>query len=379
MDGTNQPDYDAETVLRLSRPKVSPNPPDRRYEDIPSAGLSLDAAKVWQRLELRSQPSNQVELVRASDVEGASIESGRFSAVVQELMVVGAVYKLSDLELAAFSQNQRVSGRFVRLCDDAGAGIYLRVRSTHEAYQAALASSELLGRQRAELEQSVGADEAQLARLNHELGDLLSPVAAIATLPEDLFGFTLRELDMLFFLVKHYTSHGGTKEEVLAHARRMNFPLGVIDFATTLEWHNASSRIQELMKLHEQHLVPWPEMVKKGFPMVHPRMLQRRLVARIKEVELQLKPLIEEIQRLTHFVMLIAETEPKVSTYEREPIPKAVQQEVWRRDGARCVQCQSQERLEYDHMIPVSKGGSNTARNIQLLCERCNRVKYNRI
>jgi hypothetical protein len=52
---------------------------------------------------------------------------------------------------------------------------------------------------------------------------------------------------------------------------------------------------------------------------------------------------------------------------------------VWRRDGGRCVECGSQERLEYDHIIPVSKGGSNTERNIQLLCEKCNRKKNDKI
>jgi len=60
-------------------------------------------------------------------------------------------------------------------------------------------------------------------------------------------------------------------------------------------------------------------------------------------------------------------------------ISKEVRREVWRRDQGRCVECSSRERLEFDHIIPASKGGSNTARNIQLLCEKCNRKKYNKI
>jgi hypothetical protein len=59
----------------------------------------------------------------------------------------------------------------------------------------------------------------------------------------------------------------------------------------------------------------------------------------------------------------------------REPIPREAQREVWRRDTGRCVECGRQERLEYDHIVPLSRGGSNTVRNLQLLCEPCNRSK----
>ena len=64
---------------------------------------------------------------------------------------------------------------------------------------------------------------------------------------------------------------------------------------------------------------------------------------------------------------------------KREPIPQEIQDIVWNRDGGRCVKCGSRENLEFDHIIPFSKGGSNTARNLQLLCEKCNREKSNSI
>src|SRR3990170_1867641 len=48
----------------------------------------------------------------------------------------------------------------------------------------------------------------------------------------------------------------------------------------------------------------------------------------------------------------------------RETIPDDVKMYVWNRDGGKCLKCGSQEKLEFDHIIPLSKGGSNTARNI---------------
>ena len=66
-------------------------------------------------------------------------------------------------------------------------------------------------------------------------------------------------------------------------------------------------------------------------------------------------------------------------TYQRVAITELVRHEVWRRDQGKCVECGSVHRLEYDHLIPVSKGGSNTARNLRLLCETCNRTKSNKL
>ena len=56
-------------------------------------------------------------------------------------------------------------------------------------------------------------------------------------------------------------------------------------------------------------------------------------------------------------------------------IPDHVKVAVWQRDGGACVRCAATEYLEFDHIIPHSKGGANTEGNIQLLCRRCNLAK----
>ena len=95
------------------------------------------------------------------------------------------------------------------------------------------------------------------------------------------------------------------------------------------------------------------------------------------------KLIFVEIQYLLYILGDIVEPdwfvgESQMDSNEEKPdryIPKSVKLEVWRRDEGSCVECGSKEKLEYDHIIPVSKGGSNTSRNVQLLCETCNRKK----
>ena len=73
------------------------------------------------------------------------------------------------------------------------------------------------------------------------------------------------------------------------------------------------------------------------------------------------------------FRQLVAVSYKLEKATHRDRIPEEVQMFVWKRDGAKCIKCGSQEDLEFDHIIPLSKGGANTARNIQLLCEACKR------
>lgn len=60
-------------------------------------------------------------------------------------------------------------------------------------------------------------------------------------------------------------------------------------------------------------------------------------------------------------------------------IPRDVRQRVWTRHGGRCAECGANDYLEFDHVIPVAKGGSNSEANVQLLCRRCNLKKSDHI
>jgi len=100
--------------------------------------------------------------------------------------------------------------------------------------------------------------------------------------------------------------------------------------------------------------------------------LKSRLLTEIEYMIDALRILVEP-----EFIPLEDDTSDDESTDDKPDryVPSTVKLSVWRRDSGKCVECGSNEKLEYDHIIPVAKGGSNTERNIQLLCEKCNRKK----
>jgi hypothetical protein len=99
------------------------------------------------------------------------------------------------------------------------------------------------------------------------------------------------------------------------------------------------------------------------------------------EDEIKLLILEEFDKERRYFEKLKAKFNPtdEPLSFKRIRIQENIRIEVWRRDSGKCARCGSRERLEYDHIVPISKGGSNTARNIELLCEKCNRSKSNNV
>ena len=44
-----------------------------------------------------------------------------------------------------------------------------------------------------------------------------------------------------------------------------------------------------------------------------------------------------------------------------------------------CLKCGSEKNLTIDHIIPVSKNGTNDFDNLQILCGKCNQDKGDKI
>lgn len=70
------------------------------------------------------------------------------------------------------------------------------------------------------------------------------------------------------------------------------------------------------------------------------------------------------------------------STKKRVPISKALRFEVFKRDSFTCQYCgrsAPEVVLEVDHIVPVSKGGTNDIFNLVTSCKECNRGKSNKV
>lgn len=94
----------------------------------------------------------------------------------------------------------------------------------------------------------------------------------------------------------------------------------------------------------------------------------------IESKEIVLLNIQKEIEKRTPLILNLLKEKPRSRN-----IPAKVRYEVFARDNGKCVLCGSNISIEFDHIIPFSKGGSNNAENIRVLCQDCNRSRGNRM
>lgn len=69
----------------------------------------------------------------------------------------------------------------------------------------------------------------------------------------------------------------------------------------------------------------------------------------------------------------VVRTKQKVKFfYDQVPLTKY---NIFKRDNHECVYCGSKSNLTIDHVIPKSKGGKDTWKNLVTACEPCNNAK----
>lgn len=86
------------------------------------------------------------------------------------------------------------------------------------------------------------------------------------------------------------------------------------------------------------------------------------------------------ILKLTDVISLEGEAPENIELSHNRIIPTEVKKEVWKRDGGKCVLCESKDNLHFDHDLPFSKGGTSlSVKNVRLLCMKHNLQKSAKI
>ncbi|MCG6156691.1 HNH endonuclease [Rubinisphaera margarita] len=89
--------------------------------------------------------------------------------------------------------------------------------------------------------------------------------------------------------------------------------------------------------------------------------------------------LLFEVSEAVSFLVRKAKGMAVSRVRDSRHIGDEIRSEVWFRDGGKCVLCGATEYLEFDHIIPHSKGGATSTQNLQILCRACNSKKSDSI
>ncbi|MCK5127959.1 MAG: HNH endonuclease [candidate division Zixibacteria bacterium] len=93
------------------------------------------------------------------------------------------------------------------------------------------------------------------------------------------------------------------------------------------------------------------------------------------------KEIIEELnhpEEIEYFPYAPASNKNSRELLERRKMSNALRYEILKRDGFKCKLCgatREDDKLNIDHIKPISKGGKTIKENLRTLCQRCNSGK----
>ena len=102
---------------------------------------------------------------------------------------------------------------------------------------------------------------------------------------------------------------------------------------------------------------------------------QKSVKDRIHKAISLARKLAKDIDRADRTYRKVVHLRTEFRPADRTYIPAHIRKLVFIRDNHRCVKCGSTKNFELHHIIPHAMGGSSRLENLQLLCQRCNRMK----
>jgi 5-methylcytosine-specific restriction endonuclease McrA len=177
-------------------------------------------------------------------------------------------------------------------------------------------------------------------------------------LTDPRFRSVIRRQDPNLFKLLDYMLDG--TEEI----RRMSEALRLLDFG----WRYVKQGSPELLAQYEEDLRTFQrcgfggEVIRAKVTQELANLEKHRVKRKRKDIETAAKQQLTQVRR-TQFAA------------KREELMLALIE----RDGYQCARCGSQDNLTIDHIVPLSKGGSDDLDNLQLLCKTHNSSKGDRL
>jgi len=103
-------------------------------------------------------------------------------------------------------------------------------------------------------------------------------------------------------------------------------------------------------------------------------------------IERALEALIAQLERRKFGASSKPHRQTRRTSANPRHIPAAIKRAVWERDGGRCTfsgesghRCEARDRLEFDHVQPVARGGVTSVAGIRLRCRAHNQYEAERV